>query len=68
MTDLEETITNKKPIKVYLREDNEEFELFDIMEYNKEKDRYECEYGNIPFSKIPLIMIGKIDHIKIESV
>lgn len=68
MTDLEETITNKKPIKVYLREDNEEYEFFDIMEYNEEKDRYECNFGNIPFSSIPLILMGKLDHIKLESV
>lgn len=68
MTELDETIKNKKPIKVYFREKNEEFEYFDTMEYNKEKDRYECEYGNIPFSSIPLILIGKIDHIKLESV
>lgn len=65
LKELEETIQNHKPIKVYL-----ENEYFDIMEYNKQKDRYECDYGNIPMDKMALILTEdeSVDHIRLEVV
>lgn len=60
---LEETIEKHKPIKVYL-----ENAFFSIMEYNKQLDRYECDYGNIPMEKMALILTEdeSVDHIRLE--
>lgn len=63
MTNLWETIKNRKPVKVYLLGD-----YFDTMSYNEELNRYEGVYGNIPMEKVPLIIDGdeSVDHIKLE--
>ena len=69
MTTLQATIKNKKPIKVYFINDKtSKPEYFDTMNYSEKEKRYECDFGNIPMEKIPQILSGKIDHIKIEGV
>jgi len=71
MITLNETIKNKQPIKVFIRDDEKlPYEYYDTMTYNKELDRYEGNYGNIPFKKIPMILAKKkeVDHIKLEVI
>lgn len=66
MTTLNDVIKDKKPIKVFIQNDiTGEFEYYETMEYNKDLKRYECNFGNIPLKKIPLILSGKINHIKL---
>lgn len=68
---LTQTIKKRKPIKVYLKDDDKSlYEYFDIMHYNKDKNRYECNYGSIPMNKMSKILSGdkSVEHIRLEAV
>ena len=63
MKNLQEAIKNREPLKITVKD-------LDTMiyYYDKEKQRYQSEFGFITLETIAKTMLGKIDYIKIEGV
>lgn len=64
---LKMALTDRKPLNVYLKGDNDEdYWFYCKMEYVKEKDMYQGEFGCLPLDTVIQAADDLLPHIKLE--